>query len=219
MGNKFVYSLEDNEEYYNSVMASQEIEEYTSTKDNFNEIENRDILFKYLKHLSIIDSTFVMLSYMYRMSQTSISNFLKVSQIGEISQVGVSVRIRRAFEKIKFLFNFPKLDLIDIREDFRFLFPKHLFEAAYYFYWNRTQSRTKYFLNMTQCGSAFKIDDVLEYLNLLVKENKDIEKTFLAQTYLEFFNKIRYQSNIMNIFFRNENNKFSDIVEKTSIFE
>ncbi len=219
MAKKFIYSLEDNIDYYSSLASSQDLEEYTSTKDDFNEIENRDILFKYLKHLSIIDSTFIMLYYMYRMSQASISHFLTVANMGEISQVGVSVRIRRAFEKIKFLFNFPKLDFVDIREDFRYLFPKHLFEPAYFFYWNRTQSRTKFFLNMTQCGSAFKIDDVIKYLDSIIEANSDESKVFLAQTYLEFFKKIRGQSSIMNISFRNENNKTFDVDEKKpSIF-
>lgn len=219
MAKNFVLSLEDNIDYYSTLFVSNDIEEYTSTKDDFNQIENRDILFKYLKHLSIIDSSFVMLYYMYRMSQNSISQFLKMSNYGEISQVGVSVRIRRAFEKIKFLLNFPKLDLIDIREDFRYLFPKNLFEPAYFFYWNRTQSRTKYFLNMTQCGSAFKIDDVIKFLSQVIKENKDENKVFLSLTYLDFFKKIRSQSSIMNVSFRNENIKITDLIDGKSIFK
>jgi len=210
---RYTYSLDDtNIDYYSKIAAEQEYMEYSSTKDDFNNIENKDLLFRYLKHLSIIDSTFLMLSYMYRMSQTSISKFL------DISQVGVSVRIKRAFEKIKFLLDCcPKLNYIDVREDFEKMFPPHLFEIAFFFYFNHTQSRTKYFLNITQCGAAFKLKVVLKHLENIIKNSKDDDLKFLANTYNNFFQVISKKSNTMNTFFRNDYKKNQKLIEGKSI--
>ena len=204
-------SLDENIDYYSNIASDYNLEEYSSTKDTFGDLESHNVLFKYLKHLSSIDSTFVILSYMYRMSQENISKFL------QISQVGVSVKIRRALQKIKFVLTFPKLDLLEVRSDLLTIFGKsELFYVSYFFYWNHTQSRTRHFLNITQCSSACKLQEVLEYLNKSV-ENEDDDISFLSRVYLDFFNAISEKSNILNMFFRNDFEKNSRLTESTSL--
>lgn len=209
MGKHYHLSLDENIDYYSNLALDYQSNEYSDIKENFNDLENKDILFKYLKFVSIIDSTFIMLSYMYKMSQNSIRNLFQDIQSSDnstisISQVGVSVRLKRALEKIKFLLNCPNLDFIDVREDFLKLFPEHLFDIAFYFYWNHTQSRTKYFLNITQCGSAFKLKSVIDYLSNIIESKPSEDLVFLADSYLEFFKVIQEKSNLFNIFFRND---------------
>lgn len=213
MGGPQFYNVDENIDYYSNIASDYNIEEYSSTKDTFQGLENHNILFKYLKYLSSIDATFVILSYMYRMSQENISKFL------DISQVGVSVKIRRALEKIKFVLTFPKLDYIEVRTDLLQIFGKsELFYVAYFFYWNHTQSRTRHFLNITQCGSASKLKEVLSYLENILENSGDDDLVFLSRVYLDFFNAISEKSNILNMFFRNDFEKNSRLTEATPVF-
>lgn len=226
MSGRFTYSLDDNIDYFSKLADSYEPIEYESKKDLFTNIENKDVIFDFLKRLSFIDATFIMLSYMYKMSQTSISKLLSYAYMNtinikgvnsSITQVGVSVRIRRAFEKIQFLLKCPKLDFISVRDDFKLMFPKNLFDVAFFFYWNHTQSRTKHFLNITQCGSAFKLDEVILFLEKTINKEDNDDLVFLANTYLQFFKTIRDQSNTLNIFFRNDFEINRRLEERSSI--
>jgi len=213
-------SLDDNIDYYSSLAAEQGdwSEGGGTMHDTMSADMNFDILLDNIKHLSKIDSTFVILSYMYKMSQKTIAEFLKEIIDGDISQVGVSVRLRRALQKLKFIIEAPSLDFVKIRTDFIQLFPENIRYIAFYFYFNHTQSRSRHFLNITQCTAATELDKVLNYLNKQ-KTTKDMEIRCLVENYLEFFNTIRKSSSINNQFFRNDFERNSKLIEAKSLIE
>jgi len=131
---------------------------------------------------------------------------MQIGDIMGISQVAVSRRLKYILIRLKFILKTPSLDPRQVRDEFKILFPEHLFEAAYYLYWEYTQSRVRFFIRTSQLGVANKFYKIIKYLELVIKEDPCEElkskKVYLALIYLEYFRFLKRKKNVINFLFK-----------------
>lgn len=179
---------------------------YRSSKAEFSSLISRGypLIVRYYPYLSPLDQDMLRLYYVYGMSQNNIAHLM-----GWV-QAAVSRRLKGVFDKIKFLIKRPTNDPLEVREDFKELFPDHLNEFAYFFYWELTQNRVKLFIETSQSGAANKLTQILQFLE---EEQRGLQKTnsqepdqlrrqYLVSTYLEYFSFIRERSNILSFLYK-----------------
>ena len=107
--------------------------------------------------------------YLQQLSQT------QTAKIIGISQAAVSRRLEFIKKRIKYLLKMPTVSPIQVRVDFKKLFPIKMFEPAYYVYFEPSQSRVKYFLGTSQSGAANKIKQINKYLSELKFSYNELE--------------------------------------------
>jgi predicted DNA-binding protein YlxM (UPF0122 family) len=204
MGNTlFGISLE---EYQDSFSKKKIMNIPLKTKSNLKELFRDSFIFiiKYLTLLPTIDYDIALFYFIEDLSQEQIRDILN------ISQSAISTRLKYIKYRINFLLKIPSLNPLQVREDFKILFPDSLFEFAYFYYFELAQNRVKYFVQNSQSGVANKFKDILEYLthishlNILdlSKCDKDLmnfeKKKYLALIYLDYFRFVKKKSNTIN---------------------
>ena len=158
--------------------------------------ESYPFVVKFLSYLPKIDYKISKLYYIDKLSQDQIS-FLY-----GISQAAVSRRLKFIVERLKFLFKMPSLNPIQVREDFIKLFPENLVQFAFFFYWENTQNRVKYFIETSQSGAANKFKLIIKFLESKIdveqgasfKNEGDDEVKHLALIYFDYFNLMQNKS-------------------------
>lgn len=198
------YSFDEYENYYSFVGSSTQEDQLTQ-KELIQ--TSYDFLAEYIKYLSPIDRDIANFYYRDKISQESIA------QLYNICQAAVSRRIKFILYRLKFLIKMPTQNPAQVREEFKVLFPKELFEYAFTFYFELTQNRVKNFIETSQSGASNKYFQIMEYLENIVAgcddPNSEMYKLddnvkYYATTYIEFFRFIHKNSNIFsNIFKKN----------------
>lgn len=198
------YSFDEYENYYSFVGSSTQEDQLTQ-KELIQ--TSYDFLAEYIKYLSPIDRDIANFYYRDKISQESIA------QLYNICQAAVSRRIKFILYRLKFLIKMPTQNPAQVREEFKVLFPKELFEYAFTFYFELTQNRVKNFIETSQSGASNKYFQIMEYLENIVAgcddPNSEMYKLddnvkYYAITYIEFFRFIHKNSNIFsNIFKKN----------------
>lgn len=151
-----------------------------------------------------IDYCIARMYYLEKLSQNQISILLG------ITQAAVSRRLKYILIRIRFILRMPSLNPIQVRDDFNVLFPEELFEFAYFFYWELSQNRVKFFIKTSQSGASNKFASVVHFLEELVAiDDTTIENDFdaqqkkcLALTYLDFYRYTRDKSNTISALFK-----------------
>lgn len=181
--------------------------------------ESQSFILRYFLMLPPIDYHIARLYYIDGLSQDQISNLFS------ITQAAVSRRLKFITTRVKFLLKMPTLNPIQVREDFLELFPDHLFEFAYFFYWENAQNRVKYFIKTSQSGAANKFSKVISYLEELTaapaegESDEQARRRYLALVYLEYFRYTRQKANIITYLFKKNDALRADcLVQGPSIF-
>jgi hypothetical protein len=121
----------------------------------------------------------------------------------------------------------PSLNPIQVRDDFHVLFPEELFEFAYFFYWEFSQNRVKFFVKTSQSGAANKFLSVMKFLEeISITPDGDIiddfdaqQKKCLALMYLDYFRYTRNKSNTISALFkRNDSLRTGSLVQGPRIW-
>lgn len=181
--------------------------------------ESQSFILRYFLMLPPIDYNIARLYYLEGLSQD------QISQLFSITQAAVSRRLKFITTRVKFLLKMPTLNPIQVREDFQDLFPPHLFEFAYFFYWENAQNRVKFFIKTSQSGAANKFVKILKYLESLTQDSSQTldpdqdRKRYLAFIYLEYFHYTRQKANIISFLFKKNDPLRTDcLVQGPSIF-
>ena len=187
--------LDEHSWYINKDIINNSIE---VPKSNFKDLVrgSYEYISKYFSLLTMVDQRIAYLYFIERLKQEQIGNLLGVSQ------AAISNRLFYIKHKLRFYLKQPSLNPIEVREDFELIFPEDLREGAFYFYWETTQSRVKYFIEMGQSGAANKLSKVISYLEKTknrLESKKDMtdeeERLYCsALIYLEYFQYIRGNS-------------------------
>jgi hypothetical protein len=177
-----------------------------------------DFISRYFLILPRFDYWIAKLYYIDGLTQIQIGKLLG------ISQVAVSRRLKYILIRLKFILKTPSWDPIQVREEFKILFPEKLFETAYYLYWEYTQSRVRFFIRTSQLGVANKFTKIIEYLELVIKEDEctDIENSkevYLASIYIEYFRFLKKKKNIINFLFKKNAEERNTLIIKEDICE
>jgi len=175
---------------------------------------------RYLSFLPPIDQDIARFYFVDGMSQDQIKRLFGVCQ------AAISRRVKYIFLRIKFLLRAPSLNPIQVREELRFLLPDSLFEFAYFFYWELAQNRVKFYIETSQSGAANKLLKIISFLKEMSELTEDLKdplwekKKFLALVYLDYFQFIHKQSNIITfVFKKSDKYKPNSITIGKSIFE
>ena len=185
-----------------------------NSRENFKNLirDSFSFIVRYFYFLPSIDQDIARLYYLDGMSQDQISKLL------EISQAAVSRRLKYIIYRIKFLLRMPDLNPIQVRGDLDQLFPKELFEFAYFFYWELAQNRVKYFIETSQSGAANKFKKINYHLSYVICESYirwffslggffnqlsdinilDINQRYLALVYKDYFDEIKKRDNVIS---------------------
>lgn len=175
----------------------------------------------YIALLPPVDRTVAHLYFIESLSQDQISELIGVTQ------AAVSRRLKFIRSRIKLLMRMPTLSPIQVREDFRFLFPPELFEFAYFFYFEYAQNRVKHFINTSQSGAANKLDRVIGYLKDIMAPAMQWDgslgaldgKQYVAKAYLDYFEYTRHKANIITFLFKgNDERRAGSIVKGPARF-
>lgn len=205
MANSVFVSL-DSSNQSSEILSDNSLSIFRSSRTEFSNLisQGYPLLVKYYPYLSPLDQDMLRLYYIYGMSQNNIANLM-----GWV-QAAVSRRIKSVFDRIKFLIKRPTNNPIEVREDLMELFPDHLFEFAYFFYWELTQNRVKLFIESSQSGAANKLIQIIDFLEseksrvskLSLEDPSVLRTQYLVLTYLEHFYFIRERSNILSFLYK-----------------
>ena len=152
--------------------------------------------------LSEVDYEIARFYYLEQLSQ------IQTAKVLGISQAAVSRRLEYIRKRVKYLVKMPTSSPLQVREDFKKLFPIKLFEPAYYIYFEPSQSRVKFFLGTSQSGAANKIKQINEYLSNKVQEsdkgmNADqLDVKLLATFYYDVFHDTQERASIFTFLFK-----------------
>jgi hypothetical protein len=200
--NSSYLSFEEHQDFFSGI-KNKNLYSPLKNKNNLKDLfrESYTFIVKFLNLLPSIDCDIAKFYFIEGLSQEQIRDILG------ISQSAISTRLKYIKSRINFLLRVPSLNPIQVREDFKFLFPDSLFEVAYFYYFELAQNRVKYFVQTSQSGVANKFKEILRYLikisNLeLSNFDKDLmnleKKKYLALIYLDYFRFIKKKSNIIN---------------------
>lgn len=195
-----------------------------SVKNNLRDLirNSQSFILKYFKMLSVFDYQVCRMYFIDGMCQD------QISKTHNITQAAISRRLRFSIHRVKFLIKMPNLNPISVRNDFRILFPEELFEIAYFFYWENTQNRVKYFIDISQSGASNRYRDILtvldNYRNLSDEQVKDnpllYKRKVLSLIYYEYFLLAKDKSNVVSFLFkRNDKIRVNNIYRGASVLE
>ena len=167
-----------------------------------------DYFLSFLKHLSKVDQEIARFYYIDRLSQSQIADLFG------ICQAAVSYRLKYIMNRIKFVIKMPTMNPIQVRKDFTKLFNSDLYEYAYLFYFVYSQNRVKNFIQTSQSGASNKHNQIINYLESIIKEinpDEDVtEKQYLAMVYCEYFKFLKKNSNILSFLYKKKDSHISD---------
>lgn len=177
---------------------------------------------KYVNLLPVTDKKIAKLYYLHG---------LKQSQIGEllgVTQVAICKRLNYIVTRLKFLLKTPLSNPMEVRETLKKLFGDEHFESAYYFYFEHSQNRVKFFLETSQSGAANRFHKFIEKLDSIISrlEGKDnltdeeVDLLFSAITYKEYYMFIKENSSIQSFLFKkNDVSRISKITYGDFIYK
>lgn len=181
-----------------------------------------EFILRYFFMLPQIDYQIARMYYLEKLSQNQISNILN------ITQAAVSRRLKYILVRIRFILRMPEHNPIQVREDFHLLFPEELFEFAFFFYWEYSQNRVKFFVKTSQSGAANKFLSVMHFLEeISAIADIDIEGDFAAQqkkclalVYYDYFRYTRNKSNTISALFKaNDTRRTGSLVQGPKIWQ
>ena len=219
--NKFSTSFEENSDHvsYLHNISSVRQEEAISVRDTIS--DNYAYFYRFLEHLPKIDQEMARFYYIDKLSQTQIANLFG------ICQAAVSYRLKFILSRIKFIIKMPTLNPLQVREDFKKIFPQDLYEFAYMFYFIRSQNRVKNFIMTSQSGASNKHSQIIKHLESLKEETEDdkgdlevAEIHYLVLVYLDYFRYIKKYSNVLSCLYKKKGlRKHNTFVKGKNLFE
>lgn len=185
-------SFDDNPDFY-SYKSQEQPEVSLSFKDLVQ--ASPDAASGFFEALAEPDRTITSLYYFQNQTQTQIAEML------DISQVAVSRRLSSIIRRLKYILKRPKQNPVVVRRELSQLFPPHLCEAAYFFYFESAQNRVKQFLSISQSGASNKFKQVLEYLTKVSRapdrglDRGAKKRKLLALYYRDYFMNTKLRAN------------------------
>lgn len=202
--------FDDNPDFYSNHIV--DIERPDSRDSMRALIKEADRLFhRWFSMLPEVDYEIAQLYYVEDQSQNNIANLLG------ITQAAVSRRIAKMRPRLRVIMRMPTSDPVRVRAELQRIFPEDLFEFAYFYYFEPSQNRVKYFIETSQSGAANKFKKVLSYLREIIASepitDSEKERKLLALYYNDFFQSTKDRSAKLSYLYKSNDEERTTAVE------